>query len=130
MPDTTVQELLSLNQQLLESIAQADWATYERLCDPSLTAFEPEALGHLVEGMAFHRFYFDLKSSGPRNTTMVAPQVRLLGDTAVIAYVRLVQRLDEQQRPITVECEETRIWHKGAHGWRHVHFHRSHNARA
>ena len=26
----------------------------------TLTAFEPEALGHLVEGLAFHRFYFEL----------------------------------------------------------------------
>ncbi len=129
MPDA-IQELLALNQQLLESIAKADWETYERLCDPSLTAFEPEALGHLVEGMSFHRFYFHLKPSGPRNTTMVSPQVRLLGDTAIIAYVRLVQKLDEQQQPVTVECEETRVWHKGPHGWRHVHFHRSHNAQA
>ena len=30
-----------------------------RLCDPHLTAFEPEALGNLVEGLEFHKFYFD-----------------------------------------------------------------------
>ena len=29
------------------------------LCSPSMTAFEPEARGNLVEGMAFHKFYFD-----------------------------------------------------------------------
>src|SRR5262249_8311732 len=63
MPASTSEELLSLNQQLLESIAAGDWETYQRLCDPSLTAFEPEALGHLVEGLAFHEFYFHLKSS-------------------------------------------------------------------
>ena len=50
------EELLRLNQRLLESIATADWAAYEELCDPSLTAFEPEALGQLVEGLDFHRF--------------------------------------------------------------------------
>ena len=56
------EELLRLNQRLLESIATADWATYQDLCDASLTAFEPEALGQLVEGLEFHRFYFNLGS--------------------------------------------------------------------
>ena len=32
---------------------------YRKICDPHLTAFEPEALGNLVEGMDFHKFYFD-----------------------------------------------------------------------
>ena len=27
--------------------------------DPRLTAFEPEARGNLVEGLEFHKFYFD-----------------------------------------------------------------------
>jgi calcium/calmodulin-dependent protein kinase (CaM kinase) II len=34
-----------------------------RLCDPHLTAFEPEALGNLVEGLEFHKFYFDNRES-------------------------------------------------------------------
>ncbi len=45
MLDDMKAELLQLNQRLLDSIAHADWATYQELCDPSLTAFEPEALG-------------------------------------------------------------------------------------
>jgi ketosteroid isomerase-like protein len=130
MPDSTVEQLLSLNQKLLQSIATGDWDTYQRLCDPALTAFEPEAQGHLVEGLDFHRFYFDLRHSRPQNTTMVSPKVRVFGDTAVITYVRLVQRVDEQQQPYTVACEETRVWHKKGDTWRHVHFHRSHNGRA
>lgn len=32
---------------------------FSRLTDPSLTCFEPEAKGSLVEGMEFHKFYFD-----------------------------------------------------------------------
>jgi calcium/calmodulin-dependent protein kinase (CaM kinase) II len=127
-------ELLSLNQQLLESIAKGDWETYQRLCDPTLTAFEPEARGHLVEGMEFHRFYFELKPPNATkttvNTTMVSPKVRICGETAVLTYVRLTQRLDDQQRPLTAQCEETRVWQKQPSGWRHVHFHRSHNGGA
>ena len=30
------------------------------LCHDSLTAFEPEANGSLVEGLDFHKFYFNL----------------------------------------------------------------------
>lgn len=32
---------------------------HRRICDPGLTSFEPEALGNLVEGMDFHKFYFE-----------------------------------------------------------------------
>lgn len=119
-------EVLELNQRLLDSIAEGDWETYSSLCDPTLTAFEPEARGHLVEGMEFHRFYFDLGSGGgPRNNTMASPHVRVMGDVAVISYVRLVQRLDEAGRPVTICGEETRIWQRQEGTWRHVHFHRS-----
>jgi calcium/calmodulin-dependent protein kinase (CaM kinase) II len=104
MTDDVKSELLSLNQQLLDSIAQGDWDAYQRLCEPTLTAFAPEALGHLVEGMSFHRFYFDLKRRGTSNTTMTSPHVRVLGDTAVITYVRLVQRLDEHEHPVKNRC--------------------------
>src|ERR1700732_976791 len=96
MSDNLEDELLRLNQRLLESVATADWATYEELCDPTLTAFEPEALGQLVEGLSFHRFYFDLGGvQGPHHTTMCSPKVRLMGDVAVVTYVRLNQRLRE-----------------------------------
>ena len=30
-----------------------------KLTDPHLTCFEPEAKGNLVEGLDFHKFYFD-----------------------------------------------------------------------
>jgi ketosteroid isomerase-like protein len=125
--DHSAAELLQLNQRLLESIAAGDWATYESLCAPDMTCFEPETTGHLVEGMAFHKFYFDLgASTGPRNVTMATPHVRLLGDSAaIVAYSRLVQRLDTNGAPITSRVEETRVWQRTAGGWRLVHVHRS-----
>ena len=123
-------ELLAVNQRLLDSIVSADWQAYAELCDPSISAFEPEARGRLVEGMPFHKFYFALgKPKTIPQATMCSPHVRLLGpDAAVISYVRLVQKLDESGSPVTTASEETRIWQRQAGQWRHVHFHRSNNA--
>jgi calcium/calmodulin-dependent protein kinase (CaM kinase) II len=126
MPDPTINEVLKLNQQLLDSIAHSDWETYQELCDPTLTCFEPEARGHLVKGLDFHRFYFDLGAAdGPRNTTMASPKVRVMGDVALVTYTRLVQSLDEAGAPITTHYEETRVWQMQDGRWQHVHFHRS-----
>lgn len=126
MADALTEELLRLNARLLESIATGDWATYQELCAPTLTAFEPEALGHLVEGLDFHHFYFKLGGfSGPNQTTMCDPNVRVLGDVAVIAYIRLNQRVGAEGTPTTTGAAETRVWHKQGGKWRHVHFHRS-----
>ncbi|MEX2113563.1 MAG: DUF4440 domain-containing protein [Pirellulales bacterium] len=119
-------ELLELTQQLLDSVAESDWKTYETLCDPSLSAFEPEGRGHLIEGMDFHRYYFDLgPGDSPRNTTISSPHVRLLGDVAVVSYVRLIQWIGEAGTQVTSSFEETRVWQRQHGAWRHVHFHRS-----
>ena len=122
-------ELLKLNQRLLDSIMAGDWQVYSALCDPTISAFEAEARGHLVEGMPFHHFYFQLgKPQVAPQATMCNPHVRLLGDhAAVISYVRLTQKLDNAGAPVTSACEETRVWQRQAQGWRHVHFHRSTN---
>ena len=119
-------ELLSLTQRLLDSLSSGDWATYQELCDPTLTAIEPESHGLVVEGMDFHRFYFELGGyHGRHQTTMVRPHVRLYGDVAVIAYVRLVQRVGGDGAPTTSASAETRVWQRRAGKWRHVHFHRT-----
>jgi ketosteroid isomerase-like protein len=126
MNDAVTDELLKLNQRLLDSIARADWATYQALCDPTLTCFEPEALGQLAQGMEFHRFYFQLPAAAaPCNTTMASPHVRLMGDVAVVSYVRLNQRVLPDGTPVTRVVEETRVWQKQNGAWKHVHFHRS-----
>src|SRR3954467_9416383 len=109
----TESELLGLTRRLLESITDGDWATYEELCDPTLTSFEPEAPGQLVEGLAFHRFYFDLGGiRGRHQTTMAAPRVRVMGDVAVVAYVRLIQKVGPDGVAFTVATAETRVWQR------------------
>ena len=125
----TEENILQLNQRLLDAIAAADWATYEELCDPELTAFEPEARGQRVEGLDFHRFYFNLgKPDGARHTSMVDPRVRMLGENAaLVTCIRLVQA-ETPSGPTTQRAEETRVWLRRDGHWRHVHFHRSDSA--
>jgi calcium/calmodulin-dependent protein kinase (CaM kinase) II len=126
MNDATTTELLQVNQRLLDSIAGGDWAVYQELCDPTLTALEPESHGQVVEGLAFHRFYFDLGGiRGRHHTTMVSPHVRILGDVAVISYVRLVQRTGNDGAATTAASAETRVWQRKDGKWRHIHFHRT-----
>jgi hypothetical protein len=126
-----VDEILQLNQKLLTAIVSGDWATYESLCDPSITCFEAEARGQLVSGMPFHKNYFDIPGSPQKPAKVVSmtqPHVRMLGDSgAVICYVRLNQSLDANGGPQTSKVEETRVWQKINGAWKHVHFHRSTN---
>ncbi|XP_054654429.1 calcium/calmodulin-dependent protein kinase type II subunit gamma isoform X8 [Dunckerocampus dactyliophorus] len=121
------QEIIKMTEQLIEAINNGDFEAYTRICDPGLTSFEPEALGNLVEGMDFHKFYFDnllSKNSKPVHTTILNPHVHLIGeDAACIAYIRLTQYMDSQGRPRSCQSEETRVWHRRDAKWLNVHFH-------
>ncbi|CAH1407303.1 unnamed protein product [Nezara viridula] len=129
--DARKQEVIKITEQLLEAITAGDYDAYTKICDPHLTSFEPESLGNLVEGMDFHKYYFDHvapKSSKFLNTTILNPNVHLLGEEAAcIAYVRLTQYLDKQGATQVCQCEETRVWQKKDSKWQNVHFHRSSN---
>ncbi|XP_043087415.1 calcium/calmodulin-dependent protein kinase type II subunit beta isoform X37 [Onychostoma macrolepis] len=121
------QEIIKITEQLIEAINNGDFDAYAKICDPGLTSFEPEALGNLVEGMDFHRFYFEnllSKNSKPIHTTILNPHVHLIGeDAACIAYIRLTQFVDGQGRPRSSQSEETRVWHRRDSKWQNVHFH-------
>ncbi|XP_041430224.1 calcium/calmodulin-dependent protein kinase type II delta chain isoform X16 [Xenopus laevis] len=123
------QEIIKVTEQLIEAINNGDFEAYTKICDPGLTSFEPEALGNLVEGMDFHRFYFEnalSKSNKPVHTIILNPHVHLIGeDAACIAYIRLTQYLDSAGMPKTMQSEETRVWHRRDGKWQNVHFHRS-----
>ncbi|XP_032370854.1 calcium/calmodulin-dependent protein kinase (CaM kinase) II beta 1 isoform X17 [Etheostoma spectabile] len=121
------QEIIKITEQLIEAINNGDFEAYAKICDPGLTSFEPEALGNLVEGMDFHRFYFEnllAKNSKPIHTTILNPHVHLIGeDAACIAYIRLTQYVDNQGRPRSSQSEETRVWHRRDSKWQNIHFH-------
>jgi len=135
MSPSAAVDVLDLNRRLLAAIASGDWKTYRDLVADDITCFEPEARGHLVEGLAFHEFYFRLPAppadakAAPAVVpvpTMSSPTVKMLSDdVALLAYVRLTQATDEAGKPVTRVSEETRIWQKRDGRWKHVHFHRS-----
>ncbi|XP_067224804.1 calcium/calmodulin-dependent protein kinase (CaM kinase) II gamma 1 isoform X9 [Chanodichthys erythropterus] len=126
-PATRKQEIIKITEQLIEAVNNGDFEAYTRICDPGLTSFEPEALGNLVEGMDFHKFYFEhllSKNNKPVHTTILNPHVHLIGeDAACIAYIRLTQYIDSQGRPRSCQSEETRVWHRRDSKWLNVHFH-------
>jgi ketosteroid isomerase-like protein len=120
-------EIIALNQQLLNAIVQGDYDTYNLLCADNMTCFEPEAVDYLVEGKAFHKFYFDLPVKRPEvatNVSMCSPHVRRIGENvAVLSYVRLNQTFVDG-KPVTTKTCETRVWEKRV-SWKNVHVHRS-----
>ncbi|EFJ29845.1 hypothetical protein SELMODRAFT_450471, partial [Selaginella moellendorffii] len=132
-------ELLELSEELLRAIDGGDYGTYEKLCDTELTAFEPEAqgmiqTGQLVEGLPFHKFYFDMRQSGnslQRVSTIAAPKVLLLsGDAALVTYTRLMQAIGTPLAGYVDAYNETRLWKLSKTkadewAWKHIHFHRS-----
>uniref|UniRef100_A0A7N6FCP5 calcium/calmodulin-dependent protein kinase n=1 Tax=Anabas testudineus TaxID=64144 RepID=A0A7N6FCP5_ANATE len=123
------QEIIKVTEQLIEAINNGDFEAYTKICDPGLTSFEPEALGNLVEGTDFHRFYFEnalSKGKQPIHTILLNPHVHLIGEEAAcIAYIRLTQYIDSNGMPRTMQSEETRIWHRRDSKWQNIHFHRS-----
>lgn len=125
-----------MTKELLQSIDIGDYETYKKLCDPMMTAFEPEAQGHLIEGLDFHKFYFDQKImdfpvSIRSHSEISSPKILLLGDSVgLVTYTRLLQNTVGQGKTIVGAYNETRVWERktdstGKWVWRNVHFHRS-----
>ena len=131
-------DFVALTQELLNSIASGDYETYQRLCATDLTCFEPECEGYLVQGLPFHKFFFDLppsrdkRKAPPATVTMSSVHVRRLGETAaVISYIRINQLVSVDKDgsmidgpKITKSCE-TRVWENVNGVWKNVHMHRS-----
>ena len=122
--------VISANQKLLNAIAAGNYSEYQELCASDITCVEPETAGNIVQGLDFHKYYFDLGAQSPKpklvnNVTMARPSVRWLGDSAaVLTYVRVDQALADGA-PVTKTCCETRVWEIRDSKLVNVHFHKS-----
>lgn len=124
-------EVMSCLRKLLRAIDAGDYATYRELNDAALTAFEPEAHGALVEGLDFHKFYFDncpAAAAGTVQSSIASPKIQLLGKKhALVTYTRVVQRMGADGVPRENATNESRVF--GCDGedgaWKCLHFHRS-----
>lgn len=130
------EDLLQSTKILLHSIDVGDYETYKRLCDPALTAFEPESQGHLVEGFEFQKFTFDQKRVElpfltSAHSEMSSPKISLLGDkVGLITYTRLHQKAGREGNTVVKAYNETRVWEwkKDSNGklvWKQAHCHGS-----
>jgi|OM-RGC.v1.029717020 Calcium/calmodulin dependent protein kinase II Association. len=96
------------------------------LSSADLTCVEPETQGSIVEGLGFHKHFFDLGASQPPSkvatqNTICSPHVRMLGrDHALVCYVRVTQ-----SGGTVSTANETRLWKRVGGGWKNIHFHRS-----
>uniref|UniRef100_A0AAZ3PIW9 calcium/calmodulin-dependent protein kinase n=1 Tax=Oncorhynchus tshawytscha TaxID=74940 RepID=A0AAZ3PIW9_ONCTS len=125
------QEIIKVTEQLIESINNGDFEAYAKICDPGLTSFEPEALGNLVEGHDFHRFYFDnalSKGSKPVHTILLNPHVHLIvGErSSASPTIRLSQYMDAGDASSTMQSESP-VWLRSLSlgKWQNIHFHQS-----
>ena len=123
-------EVIAVTERLLGSVAAGDFNAYAALSDEALTCIEPETQGQIVEGLAFHRHFFDLGRGAGRpaepplkQSIVNRPVVRMLGrDHALIVYVRVMQN-----NGAVSTAEETRVWRRDptTKAWKNIHFHRS-----
>ncbi len=136
-------EILRLTEALLEAFDTNRFDLYSRFCDPTITTFEPETLGQnpyicmciciycfiqnqpvvlgqLLEGLDFHKFYFDNGSGmgygnySKCSSFVLRPHVHLMGEEgAVIAYTRLTQALTPEGQvvlPLVVPLNKVCKW--------------------
>jgi UMP-CMP kinase len=103
-----VSELLQLSGKLLQAEDDNDTDILNSLVHQNCTVVSSDitANGNISPVM--------------KRSSMVRPHVRMMGKSAIISYIRLLQ---EDLK--TTSCEDTRIWQLNDDGlWKNVHFHR------
>ena len=125
-------DFVALTLELLNSIASGDYETYQRLCATDLTCFEPECEGYLVQGLSFHKFFFELPSSpdkgkAPRDRCDEWCSCTTARRNCGHCQLRPHQSADGSMidGPQITKSSETRVLENMGGAWKNVHMHRS-----
>ena len=123
---STAEVVVELTRRLLRSIAEGDWKTYASCATRRSRRSSRSRAGNWSKGWTSTASISNRGGiRGGYNISFCAPHVRVLGDAAVVCYVRLLQMQDDAGKAVVHRFEETRVWQRQSSGWRHVHFHRS-----
>jgi len=123
-------EVLAMTERYHHAIDTGDYDAFVKLCAPDPTSFDPYAMGNLVHGQEFHKFWIESasKSSHMKRSNILSPHVVLLSeDNAYIAYTCLTQQVSSNNVYTSSQTEETVIWRKIKGEWKICHNHRTRN---
>jgi ketosteroid isomerase-like protein len=127
MEMTIEEELISLTREMLTAIHRGDFEAYRALCLPELTAFENDVAPYRIDGIDFHT---DLIESAREQFShllrydILQPSVQVYGETAIVAYTRLLTFAVDVP-PTWRASNETRVFVRADGHWKMAHFHRT-----
>jgi hypothetical protein len=125
--DKQARELLQQNELLLQSMANFDFACYQKCVADDMTGIDAGSKGQSTKREEFHQYCFDSSrhEKDPVTVSIVAPNIRFLSpDAAITSYTRIDQ-LIRDGKPEMIQTSETRVWQKRGERWVNCHFHQS-----
>lgn len=93
-----------------------------------MSCFETETDSQLVEGLGFHKFYFDNADKDTQsNSSIDKVNVQIMGTSAYVSFERIVtvRKGGPNSAASFYNFNETRVWQLHNGRWKHVHMHRS-----
>ncbi len=124
-------EILKVLNRNLQSIWDADVATYTETCAPDVSFFEWYITTQRIDGIEFHLHEILVHAQalgggeGARTEhEVLQPRIQIYGDTAIVTYTLLVRAVKGVVVTRTQQ-NETRVFHRFVEGWKLVHCHKS-----
>jgi len=128
-------EILSLLDRHLRSIWAGDLDSYRATTGEDVTFFEWYISTQRIDGLDFHlrETAANFRAAEARRNAgelyeveheVLSPRVQFYGDIAIVSYT-LLMRYTTKAGVTHTEHNETRVFHRGEHGWQLVHCHKS-----